>query len=80
MPRRGNSSPSVKLRVTLSAQSMAFLAQLAARGIYGRNEADVAARFIDERLQTLAPPASQPSLKPSPSFLRSRRPKASKRP
>jgi len=39
------------LRVTVSVQSVRLLEQLAERGIYGRNSAEVAARFIDDALK-----------------------------
>jgi len=65
MSRGGNSSASRKLKITLSVQSLDLLEQLARRGIYGRSEADVAARFVDEKLQLLVPPASQPPLQVS---------------
>jgi hypothetical protein len=46
-----NTVESEVLRVTVSAQSARLLDDLAAKGIYGRNPAEVAARFIDEALQ-----------------------------
>jgi hypothetical protein len=51
MTKLGNISGSVPFRVTVSKQSMKLLEQLAARGIYGRNAAEVAARFIDKALE-----------------------------
>lgn len=39
------------LRVTLSLQSRELLESIAKLGIYGRNEPEVAARFVDERLR-----------------------------
>ncbi len=51
MPGRINASESGTLRVTLSTQSIELLDSLAKLGIYGRNAADVAARFVDERLR-----------------------------
>lgn len=39
------------IRVTVSTQSAQLLEQLAAKGIYGRNAAEVAGRFIDKALQ-----------------------------
>lgn len=51
MPRSENESQSVTLRVTVSAHSAKLLDELAARGIWGRNRAEVAARFVDEALQ-----------------------------
>lgn len=51
MARAPNRSPSKVLQITLSEQSNAMLVELARRGIWGRNAAEVAARFIDEALQ-----------------------------
>jgi len=51
MPKKGNSAASRVIRVTLSEQSESLLEQLAARGVYGRNAAEVAGRFVDEALQ-----------------------------
>ena len=46
-----NTAESNVIRVTLSEQSVRFLDELAKKGIYGRNKAEVAGRFIDEALQ-----------------------------
>jgi hypothetical protein len=51
MPKGNNSAHSKTIRVTVSAQSGQLLDQLAQRGIYGRNPAEVAGRFVDEALQ-----------------------------
>jgi hypothetical protein len=51
MSGRSNVSQSGTLRVTLAVQSIQLLDELALLGIYGRNGADVAARFVDERLR-----------------------------
>ena len=51
MAKKSNAAASVTVRVTVSAQSARLLDQLAARGIYGRNPAEVAGRFVDEALQ-----------------------------
>jgi len=51
MPRKGNASEGVLLRITVSRQSAELLNQIAARGIYGRNDSEVASRFIDKALQ-----------------------------
>ncbi len=48
-----NTSSSDSVRVTLSQQSIRLLDQLAEKGIYGRNKAEVAGRFIDAALQEL---------------------------
>jgi hypothetical protein len=51
MSKAANSAESRTIRVTVSAQSEFLLEQLAERGVYGRNAAEVAGRFVDEALQ-----------------------------
>lgn len=51
MSKGPNSTKSTPFKVTVSQQSWLVLQQLAERGIYGRNPAEVAARFIDEQLK-----------------------------
>jgi hypothetical protein len=51
MSKAENITESETIRVTLSSQSVALLDELAKMGIYGRNRADVAGRFVDEALQ-----------------------------
>ena len=51
MPRKANTSAGVLVRITVSRQSADLLRQIAARGIYGRNDAEVASRFVDRALQ-----------------------------
>lgn len=51
MAKAANAVGSSVIRVTVSTQSAELLEQLAARGIYGRNAAEVAGRFIDRALQ-----------------------------
>ncbi|OLE55451.1 MAG: hypothetical protein AUG51_03045 [Acidobacteria bacterium 13_1_20CM_3_53_8] len=51
MAKTLNTSGSNTIRVTLSHQSIRLLDSLAEKGIYGRNRAEVAGRFIDEALQ-----------------------------
>jgi hypothetical protein len=46
-----NTAESNVIRITLSEQSVRLLDELAKKGIYGRNKAEVAGRFIDEALQ-----------------------------
>jgi len=53
MSKAENITESETIRVTLSSQSVALLDELARKGIYGRNRADVAGRFVDEALQKL---------------------------
>lgn len=51
MAKTSNMSGSNTIRVTLSHQSIRLLDSLSEKGIYGRNRAEVAGRFIDEALQ-----------------------------
>jgi hypothetical protein len=51
MAKGANPARSTTLRLTLSEQSLSLLDQLVLRGIYGRNPAEVAARFVDAALQ-----------------------------
>jgi hypothetical protein len=51
MAKNANTTGSGVIRVTLSEQSVRLLDELAEKGIYGRNKAEVAGRFIDEALQ-----------------------------
>src|SRR5258705_169666 len=67
MPKSPNSSDSDTIRVTLSVQSIGLLEQLAERGIYGRNGAEVAGRFIDKALQEFT---EAPNVNPSQQKLR----------
>ena len=61
MPGRDqNASPSKTFRVTISIESFRLLNELAGKGIYGRSEAEVAARFIDLKLAEFV---EQPKLK-----------------
>jgi hypothetical protein len=53
MGRKGNAAEGQPLTITLSRQSVEALNQIAARGIYGRNVPEVAARFVDRALQDL---------------------------
>lgn len=51
MAKGPNSTKSKSFNITTSKQSWLVLGQLAERGIYGRNPAEVAARFVDEHLK-----------------------------
>ena len=51
MARPKSSSPGAKFEVTLAAQSIQLLKELAKRGIYGRTPAEVGGRFIEQALQ-----------------------------
>jgi hypothetical protein len=53
MARTPNAAEGKSLTMTLSRQSLEALEKIAARGIYGRNAAEVAARFVDRALQDL---------------------------
>jgi hypothetical protein len=76
MGKSANTVRSESLTVTLSEQSVELLAQIAARGIYGRNPAEVAGRFVDQELVRLVeaarlkprkgPKKSRPKPQPRP--------------
>jgi hypothetical protein len=51
MAKGNNAADSRTITVTVSVQSGQLLDQLAQRGIYGRNPAEVAGRFVDKALQ-----------------------------
>ncbi len=51
MAKQRNPTDSDSVRITLSAESVRLLKELAARGVFGRNHAEVAARFVDKALQ-----------------------------
>ena len=56
MPRPPNPSRGERFEVTLSAQSINLLRQLATRGLYGRTPAEVGGRFIEQALQQFVQP------------------------
>lgn len=60
MAKTANTSGSAQVRITLSSESARLLDELAAKGIYGRNRAEVAARFVDQALQEFV---EKPTLK-----------------
>ncbi len=60
MPKANNVVGSTTIRVTVSEQSERLLEQLAQKGIYGRNSAEVAGRFVDEALKRFV---EQPKLR-----------------
>ena len=70
MAKGTNTAGSGVIRVTLSEQSVRLLDELAEKGIYGRNRAEVAGRFIDEALQKFV---EAPRLKISTEHSRKRR-------
>jgi hypothetical protein len=51
MGKTKNDAESRTVRITLSGQSVDLLELLAQKGIYGRNSAEVAGRFVDKALQ-----------------------------
>jgi hypothetical protein len=51
MAKGNNVVHSASIRVTVSEQSQTLLEKLAQQGIYGRNAAEVAGRFVDAALQ-----------------------------
>ena len=53
MARTPNAAEGGSITITLSRQSLEALDKIAARGIYGRNAAEVAGRFVDKALQDL---------------------------
>ena len=53
MAKAANTVRSESLTVTLSEQSVELLEEIAALGIYGRNPAEVAGRFVDRELERL---------------------------
>jgi hypothetical protein len=53
MGKPANTVRSESLTVTLSQQSVELLEEIASRGIYGRNPAEVAGRFVDKELERL---------------------------
>ncbi len=69
MAKSANTVRSGSLTVTLSEQSVQLLEQIASRGIYGRNPAEVAGRFVDQELVRLVEAAG---LKPRKGPKRSR--------
>jgi hypothetical protein len=56
MAKTRNESRSKTIRVTVSEQSEELLDRLAGLGVYGRNAADVAGRFVDRALQDFIKP------------------------
>jgi hypothetical protein len=51
MAKGNNTADSRQITITISEQSGKLLDRLAQMGIYGRNPADVAGRFVDKALQ-----------------------------
>lgn len=51
MPKGTNATNSRKITITISDESGRLLDRLAQNGIYGRNAAEVAGRFVDRALE-----------------------------
>jgi len=51
MAKHRNLTDSGTVRITLSTESVRLLEELAVKGVYGRNAAEVAARFVDKALE-----------------------------
>lgn len=56
MGKPKNASVTTTVTLSLSEQSVLLLRQLALRGIYGKNEADVATRLVDTALKEYVKP------------------------
>ena len=69
MPRKANASDGVSLKITVSRQSAALLGKIATKGLYGRNQSEVASRFVDKALEAFVD-APRFSLEPEELFER----------
>jgi hypothetical protein len=58
--KRQNAADSDNFSITLSLESIRLLDEIAKNGIWGRNKADVAARFVDRALEAFV---EQPKVK-----------------
>ena len=56
MSRKANASGGVSVKITVSRQSAELLAKIATNGIYGRNQSEVAGRFVDRALEAFVEP------------------------
>jgi hypothetical protein len=56
MSRTANASDGVPIKITVSKQSAELLSKIATMGIYGRNQSDVAGRFVDKALESFVDP------------------------
>jgi hypothetical protein len=52
MSRTANASEGVAIKITVSKQSADLLSKIAAKGIYGRSQSEVAGRFVDKALES----------------------------
>jgi hypothetical protein len=80
MAKAANTVRSESLTVTLSEQSVELLEQIAARGIYGRNPAEVVGRLVDQELVRLVEAARLQPRKPPKRSRPKSRPKSQQRP
>jgi hypothetical protein len=51
MARTKNLSDSEPLQITLAKQSVRLLERVARKGVYGKSSAEVAARYVERRLE-----------------------------
>lgn len=51
MARSKNLSDSEKIQITLAKQSVRLLERVAKRGVYGKSSSEVAARYVERRLE-----------------------------
>jgi hypothetical protein len=58
--KTGNATDSQNFSITLSVESIRLLDEIAKNGIWGRNRAEVAARFVDRALEAFV---EQPKVK-----------------
>jgi len=63
--KRPNATGSENFPITLSVESVRLLDEIAKNGIWGRNRAEVAARFVDRALEGFVeqPKAKLPTIK-----------------
>jgi hypothetical protein len=63
--KRPNATGSENFPITLSLESVRLLDEIAKNGIWGRNRAEVAARFVDRALESFVeqPKARLPKIK-----------------
>lgn len=66
--KRPNATGSENFQITLSVGSARLLDEIARNGIWGKNRAEVAARFVDRALEGFVeqPKLKLPKLKPRP--------------
>lgn len=82
MSRKRNTVPTTKCHPTISVRTEALLDQLVPFGIYGHTKSEIAARFIEQALQTLVerpelevpPDGAAPTPVPGPKLPRLTRP------